>query len=418
MNGGIKTGFSISALAMMLAACGGGAATGTADASTGGLAQGIESAPVQAWPQDGGMQADPRMTADMRAAQPLPQPQRPPMPPPLDTRLGQQVQIMDMNSFGKPVVAGTVQIPAGWQSGGGITWNTGTPCFSNQMQVNWSAIGPDSLTAVALLPGFNWQVQGTQNPENPCPVAPFRGARDFLAAHVQKLRPGMRIVEYRERPDLVRQIAAAGQQGIRYDAGQLIVGYPQDGVEMEESLLAVVTFTSNGGGTMGSVGTVNSVRGPKGRVDMGLAGRISATMQPDAQYMAAVRQRAQQNIGQWAGARSQAINDWHNRQMAVINARGNADRHAIRMRTNSEVASIYNSIATNTSQTNDGMHATTMSGVREVNNYAGVDGTTVENSIHNGTRVFQDTGNPNNAYSTDQPYAQPPSGYVELEPMR
>ena len=48
----------------------------------------------------------------------------------------------------------------------------------------------------------------------------------------------------------------------------------------------------------------------------------------------------------------------------------------------------------------------------------GVGGTAVQSSIHGGARVFQDTNNPNNAYSTDQPYAQPPGGYVELERRR
>lgn len=403
-----------SMLAVVLAGCG-GAGSDAAAVAVDDRAGGYPGA-AQAWPPAG----DPQAGHAMQANLPLPQQQNalPPMPPPLDTRLGQQVSIIDQAGFGQPVVAATVAIPAGWQSGGGITWNTGTSCFSNQMQINWSAIGPDSLSAIAIMSGFNWQVQGSQNPENPCPVAAFRSNQEFLSATAQKLRPGIRILGYEKRPDLEQKAAAAAAQGmqqVKYDAGTLMIGYEQDGVPMEEALISVTGFTMNAGGVMGSVGTFYAVRAPKGRLDLGLTQRVADTMQPNPQYMDAVRQRAQQGIQQWAGARSQAINDWHNREMAMINARGNADRHAVRMRGNQDVANTYNAIAANTSATNDRMHATTMSGIGEYDRYRGVDGTEVRNSIHNGPRVFQNTGDPNQAISTSDPYVNAPSGYTELD---
>lgn len=91
-------------------------------------------------------------------------------------------------------------------------------------------------------------------------------------------------------------------------------------------------------------------------------------------------------------------------------ARGAADRVAVRMRTGQEVAGIRNAIAANTRATSDRMHAATVSGINEADNCAGVDGGSLQAGIHGGSRVFQDTGNPGNAYSTDAPYAQPPSG--------
>lgn len=405
----------VSVLALALAGCGAGS-----DEITEVVVDGHATAyPVgeQAWPPTSDPQAGPGMQASL-PVQSQQQNVLPPMPPPLDTQLGQRVSIVDQAGFGQPVVAATVAIPAGWQSGGGITWNTGTSCFSNQMQFNWSAIGPDSLTAIAIIPGFNWQVQGSQNPENPCPIAPFRSNQDFLTATAQKLRPGVRILGYERRADLEQKAAAAAQQGmqqVKYDAGMLMIGYEQDGVPMEEALISVTGFTMNAGGTMGSVGTLYAVRAPKGRVDLGLTQRVADTMQPNPQYMAAVRQRAQQGIQGWAGARSQQISDWHNREMAMINARGNADRHAVRMRGNQETANIYNAIAANTSATNDGMHAKTLEGIGEYDRYRGVDGTEVRNSIHNGPRVFQNTGDPSQAISTSDPYANAPSGYTELE---
>lgn len=405
----------VSVLALALAGCGAGSDEITEVAVDGHAA----AYPVgeQTWPPTSDPQAEPGMQASL-PVQSQQQNVLPPMPPPLDTQLGQRVSIVDQAGFGQPVVAATVAIPAGWQSGGGITWNTGTSCFSNQMQFNWSAIGPDSLTAIAIISGFNWQVQGSQNPENPCPIAPFRSNQDFLTATAQKLRPGVRILGYEKRADLEQKAAVAAQQGmqqVKYDAGMLMIGYEQDGVPMEEALISVTGFTINAGGTMGSVGTLYAIRAPKGRVDLGLTQRVADTIQPNPQYMAAVQQRGQQGIQRWAGERSQAISDWHNREMAMINARGNADRHAIRMRGNQETANIYNAIAANTSATNDGMHATTMSGIGEYDRYRGVDGTEVRNSIHNGPRVFQNTGDPSQTISTSDPYANAPSGYTELD---
>lgn len=400
---------AVSMLAVALGGCGGGGQDEMANGPT----------PPQPWPQAAAAQSgDPGLQASLPVSPAQGGAALPPMPPPLDTRLGQQVSIVDQAGFGQPVTAATVAIPAGWQSGGGITWNNDTSCFNNQMQFNWSAIGPDSLTVIAIIPGFNWQVQGSQNPENPCPIAPFRSNQDFLTAVAQKLRPGVRILGYEKRPDLEQKAAqytSQELQGGHNDAGQLSLTYVHDGVVMEEVLISNTSFSMNAGGAMGAVSALYAVRAPKGRLDVGLAQRVADTMQPNPQYIVAVKQRISENIGRWRGQRSQAINDWHNREMASINARGNADRHAVRMRGNQETASIYNAIAANTSATNDLMHATTMSGVGGYDRYRGVDGTEVRNPIHNGPRVFQNTNDPNQTVSTNDPYARAPDGYQELE---
>lgn len=337
--------------------------------------------------------------------------------PPLDTSRMQPVEIRDS----KGGVAATAQIPVGWQATGGVTVDPSTPCASNMVKVAWSAIGPDSLTTVELMPGFNWQVQGSQSPMNPCPVAPFRAVRDFMMATVQETRPGARVLDFEKQPQMEQQAAEAargqgGQGAMQYDAGRMLIGYQKDGVEMREVLVAVLGLSNAGGSVMGNVGIMSSVRAPDGRLDMDLSSRIQQSLQPNPQWMQMLKQQMLATVQNHHARQAQQISDWHNRKMAMINAKGAADRHAVRMRANQDVANTYNAIAGNTGATSDGMHATTMSGVREVNNYTGVDGTTVENSIHNGPRVFQDTNDPNNAYSSDQPYAQPANGYVELEP--
>ncbi len=354
---------------------------------------------------------------------PTDQGQPPTQPPPLDTSTMQAAQIVDSYGFGQPMVAAELQIPAGWQPVGGVTWNDATNCIANQLQIGWSAIAPDSLTAVEILPGFNWQVAGTEIQMNPCPSAPYRSTREFLEATVQRTRPGARVLDYQDQPEIAQQMTRAAQAQpqsnqqaqVRHDAGRLLIAYAKDGVDMREVLSATVSFSSLQGNVVGGTATINSIRAPNNRLDFDLGTRVLASMRASPQWFEAMKQRSMANMQRVSSAQSSSINDWHNRQMAIINARGAADRTAIRMRTNQEVSGIYNAIAANTSATSDSMHKTTMSGVQEVNNYAGVDGSTVQSSIHGGSQVFQDTSNPANAYSTDAPYPSQPAGYVELE---
>ena len=341
------------------------------------------------------------------------------MPPPLDTSRMQPAQIIDQNGFGQPMVAADVQIPAGWQTVGGVSWNDNTNCVANQLQLGWSAMAPDSLTAVEILPGFNWQVAGTEIQMNPCPAAPWRSTREFLEATVQRTRPGARVLGYERLADVEQRMAQSAQANpqaqLRHDAGRLLIGYAKDGVAMQELLSAAITFSSMQGNVVAGTATISSLRAPEGRLDRELGKRIGDSMRPNPQWMQAMQQRSMASLQRYDNAQRSSINDWHHRQMAIINARGAADRAAIRMRGNQEVAGIYSAIAANSSATSDRMHKTTMSGVQQVDNYAGVDGSTVQASIHGGDRVFQDTANPGNAYATDAPYAEAPAGYVELQ---
>ena len=359
------------------------------------------------------------------AGMPMDQAQPSTMPPALDTGTMQPAQIIDSNGFGQPMVAAELQIPAGWQAVGGVTWNDGTDCIGNQMQVSWSAIAPDSLTAVEILPGFNWQVAGTEMQMNPCPAAPYRSTREFLEATVQRTRPGARTLDYQDQPEISRQVAQAaqaaqanGQQRMqgqaRTDAGRLLIAYTKDGVEMREVLSAVVSFTELQGNVVGGTATINSIRGPNNRLDMELGKRIGDSMRANPQWLEAKNQRSMASLQRSSNAQRSSINDWHNRQMSIINARGAADRAAIRMRGNQEVAGIYNAIAASNSASSDVIQRQTMDGINERNSYAGTDGSVVQSSIHGGDRVFQDNTNPANAYSTSDPYHDP-SNATELE---
>ena len=379
-----------------------------------GCQQGVAPAPAQA----GAL--PPPMPPAQAVAEQQPAAVQAGMPPQLDTSRMQPAQIVDGNGFGQPMVAVELQIPAGWQPVGGISWNDATNCVANQLQVGWSAVAPDSLTAVEILPGFNWQVAGTEIQMNPCPSAPYRSTREFLEATVQRTRPGARVVEYQDMPEVARQMAQAAQANpqaqVRHDAGRLLIAYAKDGVAMREQLSAAVTFSSVQGNTVAGTATISSLRAPEGRLDPDLGKRIGDSMRPNPQWMQAMQQRSMASLQRYDNAQRSSINDWHNRQMAIINARGAADRAAIRMRTNQEVSGIYNAIAAGNSRSSDTVQRQTIDGIYERNSYAGTDGSTVQSSIHGGSRVFQDNSDPNVAYSTNDPYAAPTNA-TELQQM-
>lgn len=411
------------AVAAWVAAMGAGCAMQD-DEPAAGFAHAQADAP---WPQARMGAAHAGDTAGMLAAAPTRR-AGPPQPPPLDTSRLVTAEIMDQAGFGRAVPAWRVQIPAGWQTTGGVVWNDAANCHSNMVQTAWSAIGPDSLSVIELMPNFGWQVQGTQIQTDPCPVAPFRSAREFLQAAAKQSRPEARVLDYMDRPEWVQEAERNSERAMRetgmnlspgqtrrFEAGSLLLAFEKDGIEMREMLSTVVNFTQLNGNISAVATGVVSYRAPNDRLDLKLIDRILGTAEQDKQWQAMAMPRLKQNIERYFSGQRRKIDEWHSRQMAIINARGMADRHAIRMRGNREVAGIYNQIAANTSATSDRMHRRGLEAIGEYNTHAGVQGTQVQSSIHGGSQVFQSTQDPSRAYSTDEPYPNPPDDYVELQ---
>src|SRR5688572_12573084 len=160
----------------------------------------------------------------------------------------QTVAITDTGGFAEPMTAATVEIPGGWRSHGGVLWNHGTNCMSNKVRFEWRARSRDDLHGFEIMPGYTWQVRGTQLQMNPCPPQPFRSAREFLEAVVQQRRAGARVLQYRDRPDLAAaRVAQAGPKAhpqirSRVEAGQVLIAYQSDGVEFREVVGTTVEF--------------------------------------------------------------------------------------------------------------------------------------------------------------------------------
>lgn len=332
----------------------------------------------------------------------------------------QTVPITDVGGFAQPVKAATAEIPAGWRSQGGVFWHHATNCVSNKVRFEWQARSRDDLQGFEIMPGYSWQVRGTQIQMNPCPVQGFRSARDFLEAVVQQRRGAVQILQYRGRPDLAA--ARSAQAGPlahpamrrRVDAGQLLIAYRDGDVDVREVFGSTIEFTELQGNIVGGASMVFAHRAPHGQLDFALSDRLAASVRYERawgeQMIAALRSSEQR----FSSGQRNAIASWHAREMARINAEGAADRAAIRANTNREIAQIRADTYAGTQASNDRIHRRNLEGIGEYNSYRDGD-RTVRSSIHGGARVLR---NPDGSYmSTDDPYFNP-AGSRELQRQR
>jgi len=321
----------------------------------------------------------------------------------------QQVLLVDQQGFGQPTIAARGQIPAGWRPEGGIGWNNADNCVTNQMQVQWRATAPDGLTAFELLPGFSWQIAGAQVPMNPCPVTPWTTAREFLSMVAERMRPGSRILGYKDRPDLARRVQT--RPGVRMDAGDLTIAYMMNGQELNEILSAEVSIN---GGALGATAYVAASRAPAGRLDLALHEKIKGSIKGNPEYITMIGQRGTAAANRFAQQQSAEIQQWHNRRMGEINAAGAAARAGIAAQTSRDVAAINAQTYANTSATNDAIHRDNIGAIREESTWVNPStGGTAVGSIHGGQRVL-DTGN-GTFVRTDDPYYNP-AGSSEMVP--
>lgn len=232
-------------------------------------------------------------------------------PAPPVTRL-RGVQIMD-ESLDAPQLAYNVQVPEGWRSGGGVRWDDSAPCYADQVRVSWSARSPDDSAVFQVLPNFAWQVAGNGNRADPCPVAAYQSARQLLESAAAQARPHARILDYQDWAEKIAEMqhkmaaqaggVAPGQE-LRVDAGHLLLGYAENGIEMREVLSAAVNFASRNGNTIGSTRQFTSYRAPEGQLDFALNDRIAGSLKPDPQWAAAATERQVRNVQRVLQARA------------------------------------------------------------------------------------------------------------------
>lgn len=322
---------------------------------------------------------------------------------------------------GAPVVAMTVDIPSGWRTRGGVTWNERDACLMSAMRYEWQAAAPDGMRAIELLPGFNWQVRGYAVQTNPCPVAAIGSAEAFLRSLVNELYPGAAVTRYDNLTSALTQPTPNLQnQRLRAEAGRIEIAYPMRGAEMRETLQAMVTFSQvqsyGSNSVMGGVSYVVASRAPKASFDEGLADQVTRSMVPNKPWYEQMTQHGIRLIETRSAAQRAEISRWHNARMAEISAKGAADRSAIRSQTIREVGEINAAGWKSRMASIDGMHRDKVDTIREVNRYADpTTGRQVELSSHY-NHGFRTSGG--GYVATDDPNFKPGSGGFEMQRTR
>jgi hypothetical protein len=243
----------------------------------------------------------------------------------------QRVAIIDPSGFEKPIPAHWVQLPAGWRTQGGVIWDQNAPCGATP-SFRWQASSPDGSQLLTIHPSeaWTWDNLGIPATSGQCPRVPITNVRQYLESFVQRNRPGARILDYRDRPDLIRGPPPPSGNGMQWrkDGGELLIAYAGPGGERRESVSAVVLFSlSTMSGVMpgevrqflsGIASAPTTLSAPAGALDMNLLTHVATTGQTDPAWQARMNK--------------------HNAVIAGQNQRGAAERGQIIADTNREIS--------------------------------------------------------------------------------
>jgi len=252
------------------------------------------------------------------------------------TMHAKRVEVMDNSGFDRPLPAFSMLIPAHWQTEGGVVWTPNAPCAGLGFRIRFHAHSPDRTYGVGVMPQSQWSQNSMGYPDRSgCPQAEITSARQLIEAQLAALPVPARVVDFRERPDLRKGMAAIEQNqssyGMTYrtrvEAGEALVAWQENGVEMRGSVAVVATLwevsMEGSWGMPGYRATGGSslpgyfAYAPAGALDLTVTEAIRKSIRPAP--------------------------DWSRRiaQHAAVIARQNRDgarrRHQITMQTNAEI---------------------------------------------------------------------------------
>jgi hypothetical protein len=265
----------------------------------------------------------------------------------------QSATIIDASGFGQPMPAMQIDIPQGWSMQGGVEWNRNVECIGNTHAFNWTASSADGMHGISLFPGLTWQVESAPAglvALNPCPAAPMRSAQEYLQFLAQQSRPAARVLDFRARPELAEAMRTSqptqnpGPAQVRFDSGELLIGYDLQGIPMRESLVATITISELQGTIVAWSDIPMSLRAPDGLLDFAVLEHVRRSSRLDTRWSEQLISWSRQAVEMLNQRQVRSIQDWHNRRMSEINLAGMTARHQLRMDTISEIGRINNQI--------------------------------------------------------------------------
>ncbi len=264
--------------------------------------------------------------------------------------------LIDRVGFQQPVEAMHMLVPVGWQDKGEIRWPN-TECIPMGIRLHWEARSPDGRERMLMMPNESWASFRGNVPlpeSSGCPNRNFTSLQQFFQAYIAHHRPGARILDF--RPD--NEATAAAQRMIQQpatephmriqtnaEAGQVLIGYVENGVEYREVLSTIAMFEHahvsqqdpfsgqrfEVSSVSGTTVPVLSYRAPAGDLDFDKAEALWQGVVINPQYLQLTQRHFEQ---------AYAIQARHQAEMNRITIQGMKDRHAINMDTINYVGSL------------------------------------------------------------------------------
>lgn len=250
----------------------------------------------------------------------------------------ERAEIVDASGFEQPLAASTLFVPVGWRSQGGVYWAQQFMC-TNGYNFDWAAHSSDGSMSVAILPQVKWETNDYgAAPSTPgCQSAPYTDVRAYLQALAQNWKSGARVIDFRRRPDVERELASYNQRTpmplgeVRnwVEAGEVLFAFTENGRDMRGSAAAAVVFSSMA--TDAGMGPMRALTGfafpgfgataPNGQFDFALFEAIRGSIKASPAWTARIANH-NYNIGRVALEESQ--------KRAATIARSNAEISRIR----------------------------------------------------------------------------------------
>ncbi len=267
-----------------------------------------------------------------------------------------QATLVDRVGFQQPVEAMHMLVPVGWQDQGEIRWSN-TECIPMGIRVHWEARSPDGRERMLMMPNESWMSFRGNVPlpeSGGCPNLNFTSLQQFFQAYIAHHRPGARILDFRPDDEATAAVKRMIQQPatephmqiqINAEAGQVLIGYVENGVEYREVLSTIAMFEHVQAAQQdpfsgqrfevsvlsGNTVPVLSYRAPSGYLDFDKAEALWQGVAMTPQYEQLTQRHFQQ---------AYAIQAQHQAEMNRIAIQGMKDRHAINMDTINYVGSL------------------------------------------------------------------------------